>query len=147
MIGWEVFEFTVNRVYVNVGESLLLQYKGPFLFGSRTYPKDGRLADMEKGEIGVIEQMPGPGRYFYCPIWWERTIVKDEIVLPGEVAVVTSQVGKDLSSQHPAADEVVIQAVAAISTNSSWMATWERPTSRGCCERFTVRDCADEMIL
>ncbi|HEY2253647.1 MAG TPA: SPFH domain-containing protein, partial [Planctomycetaceae bacterium] len=102
-IGWELFEFTVNRVYVAVGESLLLQYKGPFLFGSRIYPTDGRLADMEKGEIGVIEQMPGPGRHFYCPIWWERTIVKDEIVLPGEVAVVTSLVGKDLSSQRAAA--------------------------------------------
>lgn len=104
-IGWQFFEFTVNRVYVQVGESLLLQYKGPFLFGSRTYPKDGRLADMNKGEIGVIEQMPGPGRHFYCPIWWERTVVKDEIVLPGEVAVVTCLVGKDLSSQRPAAGE------------------------------------------
>ncbi len=95
-IGWEIFEFVVNRKYVEVGQSLLLQYKGPILFGSRNYPKDGRLADMTKGEIGVIEQMPGPGRHFYCPIWWERTIVKDEIVLPGEVAVVTSLVGKDL---------------------------------------------------
>lgn len=105
LIGWEVFEFAVNRIYVAVGQSLLLQYKGPFLFGSRTYPKDGRLADMEKGEIGVIEQMPGPGRHFYCPIWWERTIVKDEIVLPGEVAVVTCLVGKDLSSRRPAAGD------------------------------------------
>lgn len=105
LIGWEVFEFAVNRIYVAVGQSLLLQYKGPFLFGSRNYPKDGRLADMEKGEIGVIEQMPGPGRHFYCPIWWERTIVKDEIVQPGEVAVVTCLVGKDLSSRRPAAGE------------------------------------------
>lgn len=104
-VAWEVFEFAVNRKYVEVGESLLLQYKGPFLFGSRNYPKDGRLADMEKGEVGVIEQMPGPGRHFYCPIWWERTIVKDEIVLPGEVAVVTSLVGKDLSSRRPSAGE------------------------------------------
>jgi regulator of protease activity HflC (stomatin/prohibitin superfamily) len=103
-IGWEIFEFTVNRIYVEVGQSLLLQYKGPILFGSRNSPKDGRLADLEKGEIGVIEQMPGPGRHFYCPLWWERTIVKDEIVLPGEVAVVTSLVGKDLSSRKPAAD-------------------------------------------
>jgi len=103
LIGWELVEFTVNRVYVRVGESLLLQYKGPILFGSRAYPKDGRLADLEKGEIGVIEQMPGPGRHFYCPIWWERTIVKDEVVQPGEVAVVTCLVGKDLSSRRPAA--------------------------------------------
>ena len=104
-VAWEAFEFTINRVYVEVGQSLLLQYKGPILFGNRNYPKDGRLADMTKGEVGVIEQMPGPGRHFYCPIWWERTIVKDEIVLPGEVAIVTSLVGKDLSSRTPAAGE------------------------------------------
>jgi regulator of protease activity HflC (stomatin/prohibitin superfamily) len=99
MAGSEAFEFAVNRVYVPVGSSLLLQYKGPLLFGSRVYPADGRLADMNKGEIGVIEQMPGPGRHFYCPIWWERTIVEDRIVQPGEVAIVTSLVGKELSSR------------------------------------------------
>src|SRR5258708_2467491 len=104
-VAWEAFEFTINRVYVEVGQSLLLQYKGPILFGSRNAPKDGRLADMTKGEVGVIEQMPGPGRHFYGPLWWERTIVKDEIVLPGEVAIVTSLVGKDLSSRTPAAGE------------------------------------------
>ncbi len=96
LVGWEIVEFTINRVYVPVGSSLLLQYKGPLLLGSRIYPRDGQLADITKGEIGVVEQMPGPGRHFYCPIWWERTIVKDQVVEPGEVAVVTSLVGKDL---------------------------------------------------
>jgi regulator of protease activity HflC (stomatin/prohibitin superfamily) len=42
--------------------------------------------------------MKGPGRHFYCPLWWERTIVDDLIVKPGEVAIVTSLVGKDLPS-------------------------------------------------
>src|SRR5580765_4226826 len=97
LAAWQIVEYTINRVYVPVGSSLLLQYKGPLLIGRRIYPENGRLADMTKGEIGVVEQMPGPGRHFYCPIWWERTIVKDELVLPGEVAVVTSLVGKDLS--------------------------------------------------
>jgi len=100
--AWEIFEFTINRVYVPIGSSLLLQYKGPFLLGSRVYPKDGQLASLERGEIGVIDQMPGPGRHFYCPIWWERQIVKDEVVEPGEVAIVTSLVGKDLASRPSA---------------------------------------------
>jgi len=101
--GWEAFEFGINRVYVPVGSSLLLQYKGPLLFGSRVYPADGRLADINKGEVGVVEQMPGPGRHFYCPIWWERTIVEDKVVRPGEVAIVTSLVGKELSSRTDSA--------------------------------------------
>ncbi len=103
LVGWEVFEFAINRVYVPVGSSLLLQYKGPLLFGG-VKPPDGKLADVTKGEIGVVEQMPGPSRHFYCPIWWERTIVKDQIVEPGEVAIVTSLMGKDLM-ERPAAGE------------------------------------------
>ncbi len=42
--------------------------------------------------------MPGPGRHFYCPIWWERTIVDDVVVQPGQLAVVTSKLGDDLLS-------------------------------------------------
>ncbi|MBI3863658.1 MAG: band 7 protein [Planctomycetia bacterium] len=100
--GWEAFEWTVNRISVPVGSSLLLQYKGPLLFGSANKPKDGQLASLERGEIGVIEQMPGPGRHFYCPIWWDCQIVKDQVVAPGEVAVVTSLVGKDLNQRSSA---------------------------------------------
>ena len=104
-LGWEAFEWTVNRISVPVGSSLLLQYKGPLLFGSRNKPQDGQLANLERGEIGVVEQMPGPGRHFYCPIWWECKIVKDQVVAPGEVAVVTSLVGKDLHQRTAAEAE------------------------------------------
>ena len=96
VFAWELFDWTVNRITVPVGSSLLLQYKGPILLGARNYPEPGKLASFEKGEIGVIDQMPGPGRHFYCPIWWVRKIVADEAVAPGEVAVVTSLVGNDL---------------------------------------------------
>ena len=106
LVAWEIIEFTINRVYVPVGSSLLLQYKGPLL-GSGVKAKDGRLADVAQGEIGVIEHMPGPGRHFYCPIWWERTIVKDQVVEPGEVAVVTSLVGKDLIDRPATEDGAV----------------------------------------
>ena len=98
-VGWEVIEFTINRIYVPVGKSYLLQYKGPLLLGSARPPAPGRLADPSKGEVGMVEQMLGPGRHFYCPLWWTGRYVDDQIVRPGEVAVVTSLVGKDLSDR------------------------------------------------
>jgi hypothetical protein len=94
-IGWLTFEWTVNRFYVEQGQSLQLRYKGPLLFGSAVEAPDGEFA--EDGEIGVLEHMPGPGRHFYCPIWWKRELVNDIVVLPGEVGVVTSKLGGALA--------------------------------------------------
>ena len=45
-----------------------------------------------------MEKMPGPGRHFYCPIYWERTLVDDVVVQPGELGIVTSKLGDDLPS-------------------------------------------------
>ena len=88
------FHWTVNRVYVPEGHSLLLRYKGPILIGSRQEAEPGHYAD--EGEIGVLQQLRGPGRHFYCPIWWQRDLIQDVVVSPGEVAVVTSRLGDDL---------------------------------------------------
>lgn len=112
-IGFEIVQWTYNRWYVPVGSSLLLQYKGSLLFGKKNYPQNGQLADLAKGEIGVVEQLVGPGRHFYCPIWWENRLVEDQVVKPGQVAIVTSLVGKDLRDRpdsdggrkHGAADD------------------------------------------
>lgn len=101
-VAWQFVEWTVNRYYVPVGYSLLLRYKGPLVLGAREYPEEGHLAKRRANgvqEIGVLEQMPGPGRHFYCPIWWERTLVPDTEVKPGEVAVVTSKAGKSSQTQ------------------------------------------------
>lgn len=92
-----VVHWAVNRVYVPEGYSLQLRYKGPLLLGSRKAALPNRFADYEAGEAGVLEQMPGPGRHFYCPIWWERNLVADTLVEPGEVAIVTSKLGDDLT--------------------------------------------------
>ncbi len=88
------FHWTINRVYVYEGQSLMLRYKGPLLFGRRSSATPGHFA--KEGEVGVLEQLRGPGRHFYCPIWWDRTIVKDVVVQPGEVAIVTSKLGNPL---------------------------------------------------
>ena len=88
------FHWTINRIYVNEGHSLLLRYKGPLIFGSRDTAKTGFWA--EEGQIGVLAKLRGPGRHFYCPIWWERTPVDDIVIKPGEVGLVNCMLGDDL---------------------------------------------------
>ncbi|MFN9246319.1 MAG: SPFH domain-containing protein [Planctomycetota bacterium] len=97
LFAWQAFEWTVNRVYVPEGRSLQLQYKGPFfgsLFGEPKYASPGFWA--EEGEIGVRKELRGPGRHFYCPIWWNRVLVDDVLIAPGQVGIVTCKLGKDL---------------------------------------------------
>jgi hypothetical protein len=79
---------------VEEGYSLQLRYKGPLVFGSREPAKTGYWA--EEGQIGVLQKLRGPGRHFYCPIWWERTEVPDILIKPGQVGVVTCKLGDDL---------------------------------------------------
>jgi hypothetical protein len=90
------FHMLVNCVYVPDGQSLQLRYKGPLLFGSGKPAQPGQFAKYDEGEVGVLEEMRGPGRHFYCPIWWERKLVDDVVVSPGEVAIVTSRMGDSL---------------------------------------------------
>ena len=93
LTAYVMFKWTVNRVYISEGQSLMLRYKGPLLFGSREKAKPGHFA--QPGQIGVLEQLRGPGRHFLCPIWWERTIVDDVVIEPGQVGVVTSKMGEE----------------------------------------------------
>ena len=96
LVGYEVFEWTVNRVYVPEGKSLLLRYKGPLVFTWRTKKAEiGQFADETKGEMGVLERLRGPGRHFYCPIWWERKLVDDVVVHSGEIAILNSMLGEE----------------------------------------------------
>lgn len=88
------FKWTVNRYYVPEGHSLQLRYKGPLLLGRNKLAKPGFWA--EEGEVGVRQKLRGPGRHFYCPIWWERKIVSDVVIQPGEVGVVTCKLGESL---------------------------------------------------
>ena len=95
-VGYEAFDWTVNRVYVPEGKSLLLRYKGPLIFTwLAKKAENGKFADLSKGEMGVLEQLRGPGRHFYCPIWWERNIVDDVVVHTGEIAFLNSMLGED----------------------------------------------------
>ena len=90
------FSWTFNRIYVTEGQSLQLRYKGPLIFGSRKTAQIGHWAD--EGEIGIRQLMRGPGRHFYCPIWWERNTVDDVVLEPGQVGIVTCKLGEPLPS-------------------------------------------------
>ncbi len=92
--GGLAFHWFVNRVYVPQGYSLRLKYKGPLIFGKREMATSGHLA--EDGQIGILGELRGPGRHFYCPIWWERTIQPDKVIPPGSVGIVTSKMGDAL---------------------------------------------------
>lgn len=99
---FQAFNWTVNRVYVEPGKSLVLRYKGPLLIGLRKAAVPGHFAKVDPKnpdrplEIGILEQLRGPGRHFFCPIWWERTIEEDMVIEPGEVGIVTSKFGENL---------------------------------------------------
>jgi regulator of protease activity HflC (stomatin/prohibitin superfamily) len=99
------FEWTFNRHYVPEGYSLVLRYKGPplpFLPGDRPVSAAGQFARVDdRGrplEKGILKELRGPGRHFLWYGWWETDLVKDTLVNPGEVAVVTSRMGNDLTN-------------------------------------------------
>ncbi|MCR9118238.1 MAG: SPFH domain-containing protein [bacterium] len=95
--GYAGFQWFYCRVYVEPGESLMVRYRGPLFFevwATRDQAPKGAYA--EKGQIGIWREMVGPGRHFFNPFYYETTIVKDELVLPGQVAIVRSKLGKDL---------------------------------------------------
>ena len=103
--GVWLFEWTFNRTYVPEGYSLRLRYKGPplpFLPGNRPVAAPGEFAKVDESgkplEVGILKEMLGPGRHFLFVGWWETELVRDVIVKPGEVLLVTSKMGKDLPS-------------------------------------------------
>ncbi|MFN3157989.1 MAG: SPFH domain-containing protein [Rubinisphaera brasiliensis] len=101
--GWTFIEWTVNRIYVPEGYSLRLRYKGPPLPLLPGYglpeARSGFAKVDENGRIlekGVLREMLGPGRHFRTPFYWERELVKDIEIAPGQIGIATSKLGKQL---------------------------------------------------
>ena len=98
LVAWSLysaFDWTRQPDLRARGQEPAVALQGPLLFTwGNKYAAPGHFA--EEGEIGVKKMMPGPGRHFYCPIYWERTIVNDVVVKPGELAIITSKLGDDL---------------------------------------------------
>lgn len=100
LVGYQlIWKWGVCRVYVNQGESLMVRYRGNLLWPSPPMA-EGDFAKVDESgrplEIGILKEMLGPGRHFIDPIHYEREIVDDIVILPGQVGVVTSKFGKDL---------------------------------------------------
>jgi hypothetical protein len=105
VVGYLGFwQWVVCRIEVPPGFSLLLRYKGPWPFGTAPAVPEGTLVKVDsRGRplaIGILEAMPGPGRHFYSPLEFETQLVKDTIILPGKLGIVTSRVGKELPSGY-----------------------------------------------
>jgi len=101
--GWMFVEWTVNRIYVPEGYSLRLRYKGPPLPLLPGYglpeARSGFAKVDENGRVlekGVLREMLGPGRHFRTPFYWERELVKDIEIEPGQIGIATSKLGKQL---------------------------------------------------
>jgi len=102
--GWFAIEWGYNRIYVEQGQSLLVRYKGPplpFLPGyNKESAQKGTFAEVNEygnpTQKGILEQLRGPGRHFYCPLWYELKIIEDKVIKPGEVGVVTCKMGNSL---------------------------------------------------
>jgi regulator of protease activity HflC (stomatin/prohibitin superfamily) len=94
-----LWQWNFCRYEVPPGYSLKLRYRGPFPFAlGRLDKADGTLVKLNASgrpsQIGILEDMPGPGRHFYNPLEFERELVPDVIVKPGQVGIVTSKMGK-----------------------------------------------------
>lgn len=95
-----VWKWTICRVEVPPGSSLLLRYKGPWPIGNMEQVPEGTLVQTDaRGrplKVGVLESMPGPGRHFYSPLEYEQKLVPDLIIPPGKLGVVLAKFGKPL---------------------------------------------------
>jgi hypothetical protein len=104
-----VWQWTICRVEVPPGSSLLIRYKGPWPFGSTPQAPEGTLVKTDAGgrplQVGILEAMAGPGRHFYSPLEYETQLVKDEVIPPGKVGVLVSKIGKPLPEGTYLVDE------------------------------------------
>ena len=104
-----IWQWTICRIEVPAGSSLLVRYKGPWPFGTRPQAPEGTLVQTDAAgrplQVGILEAMPGSGRHFYSPLEYETQLVKDEVVPPGKIGVVVSKIGKPLPEGTYLADE------------------------------------------
>lgn len=104
-----VWRWMICRVEVPAGQSLSVRYKGPFPpFLRSVRSSEGKLVKLNSWgfpeAIGVLEEMPGPGRHFYNPWEYECKLVKDTVIAPGKVGIVSSKVGEELPAGQILAD-------------------------------------------
>jgi hypothetical protein len=104
-----VWKWMVCRIEVPPGYSLLVRYKGPWPFGTNSQGSEGLLVQTDEAgrprAVGILADMPGPGRHFYSPLEYETQLVRDEVIAPGKLGVVVSKLGKPLPEGTYLVDE------------------------------------------
>lgn len=110
-----IWKWMICRIEVPPGYSLLLRYRGPWPFETVSKAPEGTLVQTDSSgrplQIGILENMPGPGRHFYSPLEFESQLVKDEIIAPGTIGIVVSKVGKPLPSGTYLVDDYGYQGI------------------------------------
>jgi hypothetical protein len=95
-----IWQWMVCRVEVPAGSSLLIRYKRPWPFGSAPQAPEGTLVQTGAAgnpqQVGILEDMPGPGRHFFSPLEYETQLVPDEVIPPGKIGVLVCKIGKPL---------------------------------------------------
>ena len=95
-----VWQWMFCRIEVPAGSSLLVRYKGPWPFGASTQAAEGTLVQTAAAgrpvQVGILEDMPGPGRHFYSPLEYETRLIPDKVIKPGKLGVMVSKIGKPL---------------------------------------------------
>ncbi|RUL82778.1 SPFH domain-containing protein [Tautonia sociabilis] len=103
------WKWVVCRVEVAPGESLLLTYRGPFppIRSVPTAPKGTLVQRDDRGrpqQVGILEEMLGPGRHFINPLEYKYERIADTIIKPGEIGVLTAKFGEQLPQGQYLAD-------------------------------------------
>ncbi len=83
-----IWKWTICRKYCPQGYSLLVTRK--------TGEPAGRDAYAEEGQMGVRQQMAGPGRHFYNPYFYSTQRIENVDIKPGQIAIVKNNIGSDL---------------------------------------------------
>lgn len=90
VIGYQgLWKWTICRKYCDKGTSLRITQKT----GDISENKDSYA---NENEMGVFEQMKGPGRHFLNPWNYTIDVVPDIIIRPGEIGIVKNNLGKDI---------------------------------------------------
>jgi SPFH domain / Band 7 family len=104
-----IWQWMICRIEVPAGSSLLVRYKGPWPFGASTLAAEGTLVKTAAAgrpvQVGILEDMPGPGRHFYSPLEYQTDVIKDKVILPGKLGVLVSKIGKPLPEGTYLVDE------------------------------------------
>ena len=107
-----IWRWGICRKYCSYGQSLLVTRK--------TGAPAGRDAYATESQMGVQEQMAGPGRHFLNPWVYSVRSVPNVLIPAGKIAVVKSNLGKDLPEGRFLAEPGEKGTLRTVLTPGTW---------------------------